>query len=525
MANSFLEKLKNIPRYWFMLAAIVAVGIFLRTWNHHDWLRFNADQGRDAALVSSVADGTSSWPLLGPKAGGTQFKLGPAFYYFEIISAKIFGNAPDKMAYPDLFTSILCIPLLFFFLKKYFEKYTSLALTAIFAASAYAVFYSRFAWNPNSLPFWTMLSLFALHEVISVRKNRKYLWAIVAGAAIGVDIQLHTTMLVILTLTTMAVFVCSVIKDKKNIKYFLVVLAASLLANGPQLASEFQTKGKNIQAFFGGLQTKNKVGGSVIENAVQSASCFVQSNTYILSGYEISDNCSFNPGKKSMDTLIFFFGALFAVGGIFIGIRDFFTEANEERRLFLGIIFVFVGITFLIFWKMAQELSVRFYLPLIFFPFLLLGFWIRFIVKKFNFSSAFGAAIAALLIFSNLYFVQKYFTAFAEYAKPGGGSVDVFILKEAEIFSQFIIENSQGSADAYIAGDIQFLFKGVKSIKYLAGRSGINLIQADKNSQLPDRYFLITSLDKKEKLINAGEIKIVRDTSYGGFVVMLVQNI
>ena len=82
--------------------------------------------------------------LLGPKAGGTQFRLGPVFYYFEIVSAKIFGNAPDKMAYPDLFTGILCIPLLFFFLRKYFEKYAVLSLTAIFAVSTYAIFYARF---------------------------------------------------------------------------------------------------------------------------------------------------------------------------------------------------------------------------------------------------------------------------------------------------------------------------------------------------------------------------------------------
>ncbi len=136
---------------------VLIAGIFLRTWHHHDWLRFNADQGRDAQIVSSVIDGSAPLPLLGPKAGGTQFRLGPAFYYFEIAAAKIFGNIPDKMAYPDLFTGILCIPLFFFFLRKYFEKYTALSLTAIFAVSAYAIRYSRFGWNPNSAPFWTIL--------------------------------------------------------------------------------------------------------------------------------------------------------------------------------------------------------------------------------------------------------------------------------------------------------------------------------------------------------------------------------
>lgn len=525
MSDSFLGKLEKIPRFWLLLAALVILGIFLRTWHHHDWLRFNADQGRDAALVSAVIDNVDSWPLLGPKAGGTEFRLGPAFYYFEIISAKFFGNAPDKMAFPDLLSSVLAIPLLFFFLKKYFDHYISLALTTIFSVSAYAIFYSRFAWNPNSLPFWTMLFLYALHEIVSSQKNRKDLWAIVAGAALGVAVQLHTTMLVILPITTIAVFIFFAMNDKKILKYFLIVLAVALLFNGSQLASEYQTKGQNIRAFFGGLKIKNQVESSVFENAARDASCFVEANSYILSGYVISDGCSFRWGKHSNDTWVFFLGALFVFGGIVLGLKDFFKELNRDRRIFLGIVFTFFGISFLIYWKMAQELSVRFYLPLIFFPFFLLGFWFRLVSKKILIYWTLMPTVTVLLIVFNLFFVQRYFTALADYAKPGGGSVEVMILKEAEIFSQFIIDGSPSPTIVYITGDTQFLFKGFKSLKYLVDRSGINLTLANDQTELPDQYFLIVSLTKRQKMINFGKIDIIREASYGDFAIMLVQNI
>lgn len=167
--NSFVSTFRKISSSVFVLAAIFIIGIFLRTFYFHDWLRFNADQSRDAGIVSDVVEGKTSAPLLGPKAGGTEFRLGSAFYIFQIASASLFGNRPDAMAYPDLISSLLAIPLLYAFLRLYFERKTALFLTALFAVSFYGVKYSRFAWNPNSLPFWTLLFflLFASSSGIS----------------------------------------------------------------------------------------------------------------------------------------------------------------------------------------------------------------------------------------------------------------------------------------------------------------------------------------------------------------------
>jgi 4-amino-4-deoxy-L-arabinose transferase-like glycosyltransferase len=526
MPRNIISKIKNIPKFWWILLAIFVVGIFFRTWHHHDWLRFNADQGRDAQIASDAAHGKTPWPLLGPKAGGTEFKLGPAFYYFEIAAVKIFGDAPDKMAYPDLFTGILCIPLLFFFLRKFFDKYTSLSSVAIFAVSVYAIRYARFAWNPNSTPFWAILALLAIHEVVCAKNNRKFLWAIVAGVAIGVDAQLHTMLLVILPATTIVVFVWFSIKDKKMIKYFFVVLAMALLVNAPQWVSEFQTKGGNAKDFFRGLKTKNNAESSLANNTIRGVSCWIQGNVDIVSGYEISDTCSFTPGKRAADTTVFLFGSLFVVGGMILAVRYFLREKDVARRNFLIIVFLFTGITFLVFLKMAFELSMRFYLPIIFLPFFLLGFWILFFREKFIMQkNTFLWIVSIFLVFSNMFFVQKYFFALASYDKPGGGDVNVVILKEAEVFSQFIIQNSGGNQDAYIDGNGQFLFKGYKPIKYLVGKSSIDLHMTNRKSSLPSQYFYIASAKKMKKMQSAENIKVSSHETFGSFSVLLVQKI
>jgi len=43
--------------------------------------------------------------------------------------------------------------------RKFFAGYLTLALTALYAVTFFVVRYSRFAWNPNSQPFFLMLFL------------------------------------------------------------------------------------------------------------------------------------------------------------------------------------------------------------------------------------------------------------------------------------------------------------------------------------------------------------------------------
>ncbi len=106
------------------LILIVAAATAIRLYHFSDWLYFAMDQARDAMLVHDAFDkGISQLPLLGPRAAGTFLRLGPAFYYFQYISAKLFNSTdPAVLAYPDLFFSILSIPLFFFFLRLHFKK-------------------------------------------------------------------------------------------------------------------------------------------------------------------------------------------------------------------------------------------------------------------------------------------------------------------------------------------------------------------------------------------------------------------
>ena len=81
---------------------------------------------------------------------------------------------------------------------------------------------------------------------------------------------------------------------------------------------------------------------------IQSASCWIQGNVDIVSGYEISDTCSFVPQIQA-ETAVFFLGLIFVLGGIDSCLQIFFERKRFRRKTILGIVFVFTGMTYIIF--------------------------------------------------------------------------------------------------------------------------------------------------------------------------------
>ena len=112
----------------------------------------------------------------------------------------------------------------------------------------------------------------------------------------------------------------------------------------------------------------------------------------------------------------------------------------------------------------------------------------------------------------------------ANYGNVGGGSVEITILQEAEDFSHFIVDNSNGEKKAYIFGDEEFLHKAYTPIKYLVGRSNIKLSLAKKSSSLPGRYFHILRTNVMNKFITDTNANVLRYKTYGKFTMLLVQN-
>lgn len=511
MKNTFRKifSKENKPRPLFFLFLIVLfLGIFLRTYSFQNWLRFNADQSRDAEIVRNFLEGKSSLPLLGPWAGGTDFGLGPIFYYFQIVSAKIFGIFPDKMAYPDLFFSILSIPLLFILLKKYFNSRISLACTALFSISMFVVQYSRFAWNPNSTPFFVMLFLYGIFEASDREGRERFFWAAVAGIALGVSMQLHTVLLLVMPIATL-IFLEYVYKttSKTMAKEFAVIFLFALLLNVPQIFGELESGGRNARAFFSGTlkKTSNEmgIGTKVVENFL----CQSQGNSYIISAIGPSADCGIayisgelkrhkHLDKRMPIILESIWEIIFTLGGIILWTAAIKRETDAKRKkilVLLGIYFVTASVLLI---SLANEISTRFYLLMEFLPFLLLGFWIKNIFewteeKHKKTAVVFLSAAFVLLVGINVYKTGKMFAAFSlqgDIANDGvdNDSVSFITLNETRFIANYVVSHAGQQKKVYLEGRKAFIFKYLGSINYFTGEKDVVVKEYSEKETVPD---------------------------------------
>lgn len=479
-----LEK-KNIPT--LLLAGIILIGIFLRTYQFEEWMVFNPDQARDAFLVKEMLEG-GEWPLLGPQSGNTEFKLGPFFYYLEFFSAKIFGLTPAILAYPDLLLSILSILLLFIFLGKYFSKNITLALTFLYAVSFFMVYYSRFAFNPNSIQFYALLFILSLFEILDGGKKEKLTWSITLGLSVGMGIQLHALLILIMPVCSLIFFAywCSV--EKRFFwKSLLVVFSLVIFLNLPQIISESKTGWSNYSAFLSGAEkraTDEKIG--FLDKLSENFLCRAQGYGYITSGLGAGDKCIIMNIPKRIYSNIKLsrallasvaFGIILLSGGYALLLAKLKMEKDRKRKNFLKVLALYAVISFLAFLPVATGISIRYFIVEAFVCFVFLGLWLEQSVswmKRIGIKRQLLFFIISLLVSGNVFSLVL---AFDKYAGSRGTNADFAIFGEIEKMGLYILENSDGMEEVYFTGKEMYEKRLYKPLEYVLADKGLRLVE------------------------------------------------
>ncbi len=508
----FLKKF-HFSRQTYILLAIICAGIFLRTYQFKNWLYFYPDQARDVSLVDDVLSGKSAWPMLGPIAASTHFKLGPIYYYFQIISAKIFGSAPWTVAYPDLLFSILSIPLLYYFLKKYFSINLSLLLTGLYSVSFYAIRYSRFAWNSNSIPFFCLLFLLALYEFICHKEKARWYWIILGGIASGIGIQLHTVLLVLMPIFFLIVFLFLIKSSYNKINFWSKTMAIILIAlalNTGQIISEMRTNFFNTRQFLRVFSDRSPNKGSELEkNIALDVICSGQANVLFLSSLENNDSCdSFsyfkyagNPQNYAISMLAILTGVALFFSGCFLSVYYFFQEIDKKRKVFLGLNFLWGSLIFLVILPIVNHNGqVRYFLPILFLPFLFLGLILNFISK--NNSEKIWLKKAIFIILIALNGLTIFSQARLYYTKTSSTAIYI-TWDELNTISDYIKNQAGESKNIYLLGGAKYLQNYTKTLSYAMSKRNINVLRGGKffqkiaNTTVPI-FFIGQSLGNKQ---------------------------
>ncbi|MDO9231843.1 MAG: glycosyltransferase family 39 protein [bacterium] len=488
--DDLIKKIRKISIYFWALVIIIIVGIFLRTYHFSDWLKFNSDQARDASVVRSMIE-ENKIPLLGPVAGGTLFKLGPAFYYFQYLSARVFGVSPNTMAYPDLFFGILAIPLLYLLARQYFEKNISLILTALYAIASFTVQYSRFAWNPNSAQFFDMLFVYSVLKLWNSLERKKMPWIILIGISLGISMQLHTLLLFGMPFASLILAIY--LFKNKRIKFSGMVLIALivLILNNTQIVSEIKTGRGNYLDFKNALVYKSDDQNSLWKNALFIASCQVQSNAKILAPYANQESCDFPLADKYLKRLErrndgfvdwFLYVAKIIAVVIFSGVSYFFIYKKikkDKEKNGKYIILVLFSLSLLsVFVPFGAEVSLRYFILLIFIPFILLGLWLEFLLSQNMVATKFLAWMTmSILIGYNLFFCLL---TFRTYATNIPSNMIDGTMNQAKEIAEYIVSEAGSYKRIQLDGQSVYLGRFVGRIKYFLSDAKIEIIMLNE---------------------------------------------
>ena len=500
MLGNIEKKFKILPGHFWVLVLIVFLGIFMRTYNFHAWLDFGSDQVNDATRVGEVVEGRSPWPAYGPDMGNSgkggrtnRFRLGPIYYDFEIISAKLFGNSPVSMAIPDLLFSILSLPLFYYFLRKIFAVNLSLVLTGLYAISFYALSFSHSAWNVNSIPFFSLLFLTALYEFILAKEETHWGWIIALGIALGISVQLHAILMVLFPATLFFAWLIFLRKDLKIWKKMIMVILLMLILNLGQIVGESRNGFKNGKIFLDsvtGPSTKSE--DSWLVRASNDLSCTFQANAFML--FAVGDgNCDFSvsqflggggAGKAFLRKIIepkfelkILMCLLFSLGGYWLLAVNFRKKNQPAKKYFLGLLLIYLILSFFVMLPILDS-AIRYFVHLFFLPLILLGFLVEFLIEKVSRKYFTVIVVVSFLAIVGLNLNAVYLQIKDNFVQSR------IILGPVEEMVEYLTINSFNQTEIYLYVDSSAL-DYLKSLRYIASQRGVTLLKTGDNDAVP----------------------------------------
>ncbi|MBT7038175.1 hypothetical protein HN974_05100 [bacterium] len=443
--------MKKIKNYWkknwhfYLLIGFMLIALGIRSWNIEETVYFRMDQARDAKLIQTAFNGgVEELPLLGPRAAGSFLRLGPIFYYFQFASAKFFGSMePYVLAFPDLLFSVLTIPLFYYFLRSFFSKKVSIIVIGVFSSSFILTQYARFAWNPNSIPFWALLTLLGAFKCV-VQKDAKKAgkWLLLAAFGYAIASQLHFTAFLALPVVV-ALFWIFNWPRKIKLKFWFLALGILAFFYIPVAISEVFTGFDNTHQFLYALSTKGSDDVAIAVQLDQSLRLHAKYYSMILTSY----------GNLSSKELIWFL-AFMIIFSFWRFRRVWKTEKWHTKKAFISLVASWFLVFVVLYSKLAMDISKpRFWLLIAFLPFVFLALLFQWFegFKYKKISKVLVAGIASFLIIVNSYAVGYWYYSLDK-QKEGEGSYirdlelkqgDLIGVKQLRIAAQEMLEVSK----------------------------------------------------------------------------------
>jgi 4-amino-4-deoxy-L-arabinose transferase-like glycosyltransferase len=409
------------------IAMILAIASFFRLYHIRDYMTFLGDEGRDVLVVYGILHGDLT--LLGPTASVGGFFLGPIYYYLMAPFLWLFNYDPVGPAIMVALFGIATVWLVYKVGKEFFGFPVGIVAAGLYAISPLVIIYSRSSWNPNLMPFFSLLALYIVYKAMQ-KMSIKLL--ILLGFIFGILMQLHYLSLFLGVIIFAYILLFQFIYFRKNIfreifkKYMLVILGF-IIGWSPFLAFEIRHKFVSLVNMFNFIFHSGKTGGgdqsiSVINDV------FFRIFGRLVTNFPAKESLSAWP-KSNIDlwsicTLIL--GLISSTFLIYKCFKEYKSSSSNFAKYSLIALWLIVGVGLFGFYrKSIYDYYFGFMFPL---PFFIVGIFLKGLWAS-KIGKIFGVVIVIVLVWLNcLTPIYKY---------PANRQLD-----QAEIISKFVIDKT-----------------------------------------------------------------------------------
>ncbi len=323
-----------------LIAVLILTAAFFRFYKISDYVVFLGDEGRDMIVMRNIFL-NKDIPFLGPTASVGGFYLGPIYYWMAAPFLFITNYNPVGPSYMVAIFGLATVLLLYKLVRDTIGFWPAIFTSFLYATAPLIVRYSRSSWNPNPMPFFSLLLVYFIYLAV---KNNRYIYYFGVGACFGIAIQLHYLGLVLAPLSALIILLNEKLKRIPVIVSLITI--GSIITFSPFLIFEVKNHFPNFTTILEFVSRGSTVGykGSISWAVADSANIFLEWVSKI-------ENTPYTKLFFWVSTLIVLAGLLsrwktsqkfiFSVGIIYLIVGVFFIRlySGQLNDYYLGAIF------------------------------------------------------------------------------------------------------------------------------------------------------------------------------------------
>lgn len=396
-----LVKKENIP-----VILILLLAAFMRFYRISEYLTFLGDEGRDVLVVLHILHG--NFTLLGPTASVGGFFLGPIYYYFMAPFLWLFNYNPVGPAVMVALVGVATVWLVYKATQDFFGYYPALIASLLYAISPLVITYSRSSWNPNVVPFFSLLMFYVLYGSIL---NKSLLKTAIAGIFFGILLQLHYLSTFLGVVVFIYILVTTLYQEKAAVRKTITALSlryasfasGTLLGWSPFLAFEVRHGFPNIQSIFKFVFTSGDTGNSV-KFAATSQDVFLRIfGRLLLSFPKPEDLHLFSSNIISVWMILVYLIGMGSV--VYMCVRVVRTFKRKETNFYYYVLLLLWLMLTVFLFGFYKKAIYDYYLGIVFpVPFILLASLFSLLFKKGKLVSITVGVLVVAMVWVNWYF-------------------------------------------------------------------------------------------------------------------------